>query len=223
MICCGGRDRCSLRGPRDCAGSSILRRAGEGERQNLDEAGLRFRGGITDSRGTYGRPRGRCARLGTGGPESVRRWPGAPAVRSRRKPAGALGAATGRGSRARCSWRRARSTTTCVGAGAARLVDGLGLEQFGVGEDDPQLVVQPMEQQRAARAIPCTESLEASAGRDIITRRPAMPLGAATAAAPLGRLRAAPERVLEDADGAAGRADVLDLARPPSSCRSCVG
>ena len=47
--------------------------------------------------------------------------------------------------------------TTWLAARAARLVERFGFEQFRVGEDDPELVVETVKQQAQCRTIQAVE------------------------------------------------------------------
>ena len=116
----------------------------------------------------------------------------------------------------RCPWLRACSRRPAPRA--ARLMSSVAFdfEQLGVREDDPELVVQAMEEEtqfgRFVHRSPRQELLDAERARRITPGSGLLP---ATPPAPAGRsvlFGVAPQRVDEDPHRTAGGAHVFDLA-----------
>ena len=116
--------------------------------------------------------------------------------------------------------------TTWAARGRCALVRRLCLEQLGMRQDHPELVVQPVEQHVAVPAAPEAHGRAVRAGRGGPST-PGLPwlaagvdTGAVSGQPPAVGL--APQRVGEDPDGSAGRSHVFNLAAE-SSCKWCGG
>lgn len=92
-------------------------------------------------------------------------------------------------------------------AGALRLVRETTLEQLGVGQNDPKLIVQPVKQARPFRLRQAHKSATGTSTGSSGARSQPLTPGLAIVGT-----RFAPQRVSKDPDGPAGGSDVLNLA-----------